>query len=269
MPWAAPRKDWKGRDWAASWYAQLSNLMSLDTVDFVLPSICTAGTVLTIRQPVRPCKYFDALCAFRVCIRLAGIAGDPSVFSLHSPRFFLPSVAGQMRLPLEEKRSLGRWGPNSSMPLKYDQAHCVTELLLKQDILGRLATGFVPAAPFELPEIPPSGRSAGSPAAKRASKQKGRPALCCKAVRNLVLNTSTKTLHLEHDEVEGKCLCSFRWADAKSHVERTPGSRDEFGEYAACPICWGKPPPDDTDLARSESSSAGDSGCTSTSDSSS
>ena len=69
----------------------------------------------------------------------------------HSPRSCLPSLAGQMRFPLEERRALGRWGPNSGMPVRYDRAQCVTKVLLKSRIISKLSQGFIPAANFEFP----------------------------------------------------------------------------------------------------------------------
>eukprot|EP00959_Pyramimonas_sp_CCMP1952_P350430 7341675-Pyramimonas_sp.AAC.1 len=96
-------------------------------------------------------SYSGALNAMRHALRVVGVAGDVTEWSLHSPRFFLPSLAGQLRFPMEERRTLGRWGPASGMPVRYDRARCVTELLLKYEIVERLRAGFKPAGAFELP----------------------------------------------------------------------------------------------------------------------
>ena len=40
------------------------------------------------------------------------------------------------------------------MPDRYDRAVCATELRIRDDILGRVRAGWVPAAAFELPKKP-------------------------------------------------------------------------------------------------------------------
>ena len=47
--------------------------------------------------------------------------------------------------------ALATGGPNSGMPVRYDQARCCTELASKNKIWQYLEPGFTPAADFEVP----------------------------------------------------------------------------------------------------------------------
>ena len=58
---------------------------------------------------------------------------------LHSPRTFFATCAGLLRFPREEREKLGRWAAASVMPDRYGRAVCVTELLLRGDILRRIS----------------------------------------------------------------------------------------------------------------------------------
>ena len=68
---------------------------------------------------------------------------------------------------MSPRRTLGRWGPASAMPLRYDRARCVTELCLKNEVVAKLSAGFVPAGVFELPTVSmqPQAVAAAAPVA--------------------------------------------------------------------------------------------------------
>ena len=46
---------------------------------------------------------------------------------------------------------MGRWGPASGMPVRYDQSRCCAELASKQEMWSKLQDGFKPGNDFELP----------------------------------------------------------------------------------------------------------------------
>ena len=66
--------------------------------------------------------------------------------------FFL-GIAGQAGFTMEQRRSFGRRGPASGMPVRYDQSRCCAELAAKQILWEKLAAGFVPGRDFELPAL--------------------------------------------------------------------------------------------------------------------
>ena len=43
--------------------------------------------------------------------------GHPERFTLHSPKFYMPTLAGQVGLSLEERNQMCHWSPSSTMPL--------------------------------------------------------------------------------------------------------------------------------------------------------
>ena len=270
MPWAAPRRDWKGRDWASPFYAYLQTLLDLASADFVVPVPVRRGVVLEIEWPIRPSSYAAALNTFRSILRVQRSVGDAMVWSLHSPRSFLPSLAGQMRFSLEERRTLGRWGPASGMPVRYDRARCVTELLIKHDIMSQLKNGFQPAGSFELPsqtdvdqqvaainerrqskvrvpeqtasEIatePPRAVSADKPSAE-GTPGVLRDGMSFNDARELVLNTTSMMLHIRDESDPGKARCPFVWSQSRSGVEPATGRRSDYPEYSLCGGCWGR-----------------------------
>ena len=117
MPWAAPRQDWKGRDWGGPFLWPLALSVPLDTADYVVPAPVQDGVTMQIREPTRPAKCAQALNMFQMVLHFLPRPRDVLTWSLHSPCFFMPSHAGQIRFCLEERRTLGRWGPSSGMPV--------------------------------------------------------------------------------------------------------------------------------------------------------
>ena len=207
-----------------------------------------------------------------MCIVLRQCAGvsDVSVWSLHSPRFFLPSLAGQMRFSLEERRTLGRWGPSSGMPVRYDRSRCVTELLLKTDILSKLESGFQLAGPFELLALSTilesklsidQRMSSHEPPCLEADLRTESVAVKDSDEYEFVLNDKSMVVHLRDDDEPGKTKCSFWWSQSRTSVMTVRGCRQQFMEYAKCVRCWTKTAhvelPNWSDRAMSASSSSG------------
>ena len=97
-----------------------------------------------------PASYRTVLSALR---RLATETGTgPSDITLHSPRNFLATCANQLGWAREERETLGRWAPGSSMPNRYDMAARATELRLRYNVLETIRKGWRPADAFEIPQ---------------------------------------------------------------------------------------------------------------------
>eukprot|EP00959_Pyramimonas_sp_CCMP1952_P090290 1890014-Pyramimonas_sp.AAC.1 len=56
-PWAAPRRDWQGRDWGGPLWATISMYVDLHTADFVVPAVLFRLGAFVVLQPVRPMSY--------------------------------------------------------------------------------------------------------------------------------------------------------------------------------------------------------------------
>ena len=56
---------------------------------------------LKLVEPIRHGSYGNCLTAHNFILAKAGVEGD---FTLHSPRFYVPGLAGQVGMPLEQRR---------------------------------------------------------------------------------------------------------------------------------------------------------------------
>ena len=149
MPWAMPRLTWTGFDIGGAHYAQtLVVFAGVQVRNWQWPAMNMMDDKLSFTDPVRHGSYGNCLRAHNLVLRKAGIQGD---YTLHSPRFFAPGLAGQLGLTLEQRRALGHWGPNSQMPVRYDQARCCTELRMKAELWDSLHRGYIPAQDFRIP----------------------------------------------------------------------------------------------------------------------
>ena len=149
MPWAMPRHTWTGYDLGGEHMKIVDKLLG-DNVErnWQWPAMIIIQGQLQLVQPPHHSSYGNCLMAVNLVLRKAGIEGD---FTLHSPRFYLPGLAGQVGMTVEQRRTLGHWGPNSHMPVRYDQARCCTELKMKSELWQRLAGGWEPAKDFHIP----------------------------------------------------------------------------------------------------------------------
>ena len=124
MPWAMPRMTWGSYDFGGAHYAQMVKIFpQLQDRNWQWPAVHMLEGKIMFEMPMRHGSYGNCLMAHNIILRAAGVQGD---FTLHSPRFFVPGLAGQMGMSLEQRRTLGHWGPNSNMPVRYDQARCCT-----------------------------------------------------------------------------------------------------------------------------------------------
>ena len=74
--------------------------------------------------------------------------------TLHSPRARFATCATQLAFKREDRATLGRWSAGSVMPDRYDRGVCVTELRLRDEILGQVNDGWKPQKAFEVPRPP-------------------------------------------------------------------------------------------------------------------
>ena len=89
MPCAAPRRDWKGRDWASHHYSNLNAVMNLAASNFVVSAPLRHGAVLEIEWPARPSSYSAALNVFRTVLRVyCSVVKDVWVWSLHRKKLY-------------------------------------------------------------------------------------------------------------------------------------------------------------------------------------
>ena len=202
----------------------------------------------------------------RRVLRTCGVGGNASTWSLRSPSFFVPSLAGQLRFPMEERRTLGRWGVSSGMSVRYNRARCVTKLLREYGIeKQRHQHGFKPAGAFKLPGRPallPAASPSASPGrggtgASPALEQKCEEVDSAVAV-HLVLNSSIKILHRHSAEEPTRIACSFwRGQSCRSVVAVVGPPRQYVDEaYVPCGTCWSRASADIPKWQGEESSSA-------------
>ena len=89
-------------------------------------------------------KKTPVLGKFRSMISETGDT-DSMRFTLHSPRNWYTSVASQLGWDVRAQTTLGRWGPNSSMPNHYNRQHGTLELSVRNDVIERVLEGWNPA----------------------------------------------------------------------------------------------------------------------------
>ena len=77
---------------------------------------------------------------------------DADLYTLHSPKNFLPTAATQMNFATRELNVIGHWSSNSRMNERYDRSVCASELLLRNTIIRKMAGGWNMAESFHLPE---------------------------------------------------------------------------------------------------------------------
>ena len=77
---------------------------------------------------------------------------DAELYTLHSPKNFLPTAATQMNFATRELNVIGHWSSNSRMNERYDRSVCASELLLRNTIIQKMVAGWNMVASFHLPE---------------------------------------------------------------------------------------------------------------------
>ncbi|CAK0841615.1 unnamed protein product, partial [Prorocentrum cordatum] len=149
VPWAALRVTWTGVDSGKVFFSHANGVLpqSADSArGWIWPSMALANGALEFVTPVRHGSYANCLMAMAAVRRLAGHTAH---YALHSPRFSICGMAGQAGFALEERRGMGRWGPASGMPIRYDQSRCCAELAAKERERQKLR----PCGDYELPMV--------------------------------------------------------------------------------------------------------------------
>lgn len=167
-----------------------------------------------------------------------GLVGGPKDATLHAPRFYVPGMAGQLRIPLELRRNLCHWGPSSKMLLQYDQSRCVTELATKNDIWKQLENGFIPAEDFEILEIP-SDNIAKAEAHRDAHKTirswtvvEPKPQGQAETERcTILINHKSWTIHYPG--------CRHIRDPTAPHIEEYTEEVEKLSMYVRCSTCFG------------------------------
>ncbi|CAK0803834.1 unnamed protein product, partial [Prorocentrum cordatum] len=153
VPWAALRVTWTGVDYGRRFFSHVNGILpqSADAArDWLWPSMALANGALEFVTPVRHGSYANCLMAMAAVHRLTGHTAH---YTLHSPRFCICGVAGHAGFALEERRSVGRWGPASGMPIRYDQSRCCAELAAKERARQKLRGGLRPGGDYGLPTV--------------------------------------------------------------------------------------------------------------------
>ena len=260
MPWAMLRLTHHGqdlgRDIMAVFKAVLPSVQvqegedSWKTQGLIWPHMALMCGTPQLAKPVRKGSYHS-------CINMQAWIhrkmGHRTHFTLHSPRFYMPSLAGQMQLPIDERNLLGHWGPGSTMALRYDQARCAGELVAKRKIMQALQGGFEPAGPFELPrtrsptDVTSSLRSRQAqevaaasvvetcPIASEAPPESADPPLPC------LFNKASQVLHRCVADTR-QTKCPYVRDPSLPHYNYLRLSYPETETYLRCPRCWAASP---------------------------
>ena len=89
------------------------------------------------------------------------------LYTCHSFRHFDPTLRRQLNISSEGISEMGHWSLNSAMPLKYDSAACVHELLNKNVVTQAFCSGWDPVElgciPHAVPRPPPQRNSGFHP----------------------------------------------------------------------------------------------------------
>ena len=274
MPWAMPRFAWNGYDVGGEHLKHVKAIIGDNPErNWQWPAMQIVGSQLEMVLPPRHGSYGNCLMAHNFMLRKAGVEGD---YTLHSPRFYLPGLAGQVGMSMEQRRTLGHWGPSSNMPVRYDQARCCTELRMKADIWQRLALGWEPVEDFHIPE-PPDIQRTTEDMEKQRQKWMDAKASTTKAEQDAVqilINHKSMMVHRSDTEDPNKSACQYARVH-RAHFEATTEHKDNLTLYTRCmaPTCFGKPCADlpkwSSEEASDDGSSAGTHAKVSTSEGSS
>jgi hypothetical protein len=254
IPWAALRRTWAEADWGGLFFSLVQDLLPHDIDgqprDWLWPSMVIANGVLELVRPVRHGSYSNCLMAMSFVHR---IVGHSVRYTLHSPRFFICGIAGQAGFTLEERRSMGRWGPTSGMPIRYDQSRCCSELASKQKLWQQLREGLNPGEDYELPCFEMAGIEfqARASQARHAKEMAACPPRKCprtepseaddavavqsdaKRILQVLINHKTGVLHLNPP-------CQNVRDPGMPHYETTVEDESNLHLYQRCVTCFCK-----------------------------
>ena len=88
----------------------------------------------------------------KLAILRAGLGGPMGEsYTMHSPKNLFPTAANQMSFGQIELTIIGRWPLTARMPDRYDHSVWPNEMLLRNTIVRKFATGWVPAPAYHIP----------------------------------------------------------------------------------------------------------------------
>ena len=130
QPWSRCHRDYAGwlmtsvetkrKHWQRSWSKVVSRPEGEhgSLTGWFWPHMTITSEGLKITTLPRQGSYGNCL---RVQSWIHEKLGHPERFTLHSPKFYMPTLAGQVGLSLEERNQMCHWSPSSTMPLVYDR----------------------------------------------------------------------------------------------------------------------------------------------------
>ena len=244
MPWAMPRRTWADYDVGGEHFRTVEALLGTDSSrNWQWPAMLITQGQLQMVQPPRHGSYGNCLMAHNLVLRKAGVEGD---FTLHSPRFYLPGLAGQVGMSLEQRRTLGHWGPNSNMPVRYDQARCCTELKMKGEIWQRLAGGWKPAQDFHLPAVADIQHAAQEMHTQRQKWHETTKSTTDQEAdqAHVIINHKSMMLHRASPGDPRKSACPYARTQ-RAHMQATTEVKENLNMYTRCmaAACFGRPGP--------------------------
>ena len=140
MRWAADSGGICGKKWGPhAWEALVKHQVN---ADFILPLPVEDFTAFDWQKSA---KAYHARIVMRQVLRAKPLNmsfEEASKYTLHSPRYFLPTCAGAYDFPLEKRNFIGHWSHKSTMALKYDRGFCTTELNIKNEIMKHFHNGW-------------------------------------------------------------------------------------------------------------------------------
>ena len=138
LTWAALRRGFSGRDWAAPFLEALASA-NLPGEDFLV----LRPAVNLQSFSAAPAKWADACRAVQAGLVLAGCKPEEAVsFSMHSFRHVYPTMARQLLVPDSVVGVMGSWASRDPMPGHYDSIDCTAELAYKEFVRSNYAAGW-------------------------------------------------------------------------------------------------------------------------------
>eukprot|EP00974_Lingulodinium_polyedra_P031152 2997891-Lingulodinium_polyedra.AAC.1 len=97
MPWAMPRRAWDGTDVGGEFYRLAEEIPPASVGGapraWMWPHTVIDGPSVRIHRPARHGSYGNCLAVQHRVLAMAGVTGD---YTLHSARFYVPGLAGQL-----------------------------------------------------------------------------------------------------------------------------------------------------------------------------
>ena len=228
VPWAALRTGVTGFDWGGAWWTALAEAC-LPSEDFVMYK---SDGCLQYFVP-EPARFYHAQAAMRLLLAGPPLSLDlveALTYSCHSWRHVYPTAGKQLLMSNEQVNAMGHWDTHSRMPLVYDSKACVTELVLKSQVMEALQDGWriSDAGTIPMPR-PPSKIAASSPNSSELY---------------FVTHGARGRLHVWSDGLYSMCR---RW---KCGTRSSPESSASFGgridtveapEIIQCLVCFSSP----------------------------